>query len=84
MRLSSMVLHCESCPQNCCDACSLPLLLAERHQAVGCWVDGGGSCMMDGDLCRGDEEAVPGGEASEHAARGGAAAERLPQAMAAE
>ena len=40
--------------------------------------------MMDGDLCRGDEEAVPGGEASEHAARGGAAAERLPQAMAAE
>ena len=43
----------------------------------GCWVDGGGSCMVDGDPCHGDEEAVPGGEASEHAARGGAAVERL-------
>ena len=36
----------------------LPLPRADWRQTLGCWLDGGGSCMVHGNPSNGDEEAV--------------------------
>lgn len=75
------VLHCQAPAARRAAATHARCWLPHPHcwpvPNLGCWVDGGGSGMVDGHHCHGDEEAVRGGEVSEHAARGGAEVQRL-------